>query len=195
MLFSNLFDTQHRAALETALQGNQFTSQLTFVLDSINVPPVPANDDMLTRVYSITALQMGNFDNYYEENEDFRLSIKMLLYLVEETGGVLANPVTPDKTLRDAAAVEKTTAAGTVERPVVRRRWRRPSSMWTRNKLQSTAAWLSNSFGVLVLPERSLSVGVLGRLLNRSCSANRGVSSRVDTIFDRKTNRLGSPDE
>ena len=186
-----MFDTQHRAALETALQGNHFTSQLTFVLDSINDPPVPANDDMLTRVYSITALQMGSFDNYYEENEDFRLSIQMLLYLVEKTGGVLANPVTPDNSPgRRGSGGNDGGGDG-----VVRRRWRRPSSMWTRNKLQSTAAWLSNSFGVLVLPERSLSVGVLGRLLNRSCSANRGVSSRVDTICDRKTNHLGSPDE
>jgi hypothetical protein len=83
----------YREALETVLQGSPFISQLTSVLDSINVP---ANDDMLTRVYSITALQMGNFDNYYEENEDFRAYIKLLLYLVEETGGVLANPVTPD---------------------------------------------------------------------------------------------------
>jgi hypothetical protein len=93
VLFSRLFDTQHREALETALQGSPFMSQLTSVLDSINVP---ANDDMLTRVYSITALQMGNFDDYYEENEDFRAYIQILLYLVEKTGGVLANPVTPD---------------------------------------------------------------------------------------------------
>ena len=84
---------QYREALETALQGNHFTSQLTSVLDSINVP---ANDDMLTRVYSITALQMGNFDDYYEANEDFRGYMQLLLYWVEKTGGVLANPVTPD---------------------------------------------------------------------------------------------------
>jgi uncharacterized membrane protein YgcG len=95
-LFRRLTDPQRRADLANALQGINFRAQLTLVLDSINIP-VPANNDVQTRVYSMTVQQLGDFDNYYEQNlGGFRGFIEVLLYWVEQTGGVFANRVSPE---------------------------------------------------------------------------------------------------
>lgn len=51
---------------------------------------------MQTRVYSMTVQQLGDFDNYYEQNGNFRIFIGLLQTLVEETGGEFAHLVTPD---------------------------------------------------------------------------------------------------
>jgi len=94
-LFRRLADTQHRTLLATALQGIPFQTQFTGVLNSINIP-VPANNDVQTRVYSMTVQQLGDFDNYYEQNGNFRIFIGLLQTLVEETGGEFAHLVTLD---------------------------------------------------------------------------------------------------
>jgi uncharacterized membrane protein YgcG len=94
-LFHRLTDTRNRADLGLALQGVPFRGMLILLLDQMNVP---ANNDVTSRLYSMTIQQAGDFDNLYDNDEGFRGVIGLLQHLVQENGGPFSGLVTPDNT-------------------------------------------------------------------------------------------------
>ena len=68
-----------------------------------------ANNDVVNRLYSMTILQAGSFDNLYDNEGGFRGMIRALLgHVQENSGGPFSGLVTPDNT-RDAVAAEEET--------------------------------------------------------------------------------------
>jgi hypothetical protein len=96
-LFNGLVDTSTRADLANALRERAFETQLIGLMDSMNIP-VPANNDVTDRLYSMTVLQLAAFDNYYDNNQTFCNFIEFLQTLVQENGGPFSGVVTPDNT-------------------------------------------------------------------------------------------------
>ena len=92
-LFHRLVDLRLRPALLDILgQGTgTFRFLLNGMMDSMNMP-VPANHDnkngnaVINRLYSMTVLQLGTFDNFYDDNGTFREVIGLLLTHALESG-------------------------------------------------------------------------------------------------------------
>ena len=63
-LYCRLVDPRNRAALVQALRDQPgFSGLLGSVMDAMNLP---ANNDMPSRLYSMTVLQAYDFDNLYD---------------------------------------------------------------------------------------------------------------------------------
>ena len=77
-----------------------------------------ANNNVVNRLYSMTILQAGNFDDLYDNEGGFRGMIRALLGHVQENGGgPFSGLVTPANTTtpRDAVAAEETPVEAPVE--------------------------------------------------------------------------------
>jgi len=90
--------TNH-AAVITALgtpPWGEFALNVRALLDDMNVP-VPANNDIPTRLQSITVTQIAAaFDTNYDNNtNNFCEWLCTLVFIVEKNGGELLNMVTP----------------------------------------------------------------------------------------------------
>ena len=89
-------DPAKRADVEEALGTppvGEFAVILRALLDHMNVP---ANNDIFTRLYSITVAQIAAFDTNYDNNtNNFREWLRTLVLIVEKNGGKLLNVVTP----------------------------------------------------------------------------------------------------
>jgi len=89
-------DPAKRADVEEALGTppvGEFAVILRALLDHMNVP---ANNDIFTRLYSITVAQIAAFDTNYDNNtNNFREWLRTLVLIVEKNGGKLVNWITP----------------------------------------------------------------------------------------------------
>jgi hypothetical protein len=90
-------DLSSRANLAIALRERAFEILLVGLMESMNIP-VPANNDVTEPLYSMSLLQAGAFDNFYDNNQTFRTLIGILQSLVQECGGPFLGTVTPDVT-------------------------------------------------------------------------------------------------
>jgi hypothetical protein len=76
------------------MQNRVFSAQVVVILNQMQVP---AHHNMVARVYLTTQQQRDSFEEYYDNDETFRLYIMFLLTVVEERGGGPFFPtVTPD---------------------------------------------------------------------------------------------------
>ena len=97
MLFERLLDTANLASLRNILSLDAvFHLCLERLLNHMGVP---ANNDPIARVYSMSAQQRADFDNYYSITP-FYNAITMLLMTVEldHTSTPFSPTVTPDST-------------------------------------------------------------------------------------------------
>ena len=74
-----------------------------------------ANNNVVNRLYSMTILQAGNFDDLYDNEGGFRGMIRALLGHVQENGGGPFSGLVNRTTPRDAVAAEETPVDAPVE--------------------------------------------------------------------------------
>ena len=105
-LFIRLTDISLRPDLAIALAQptGTFRFLLNGMMDWMNIP-VPANhnnnngNEVIDRLYSMTVLQSGSFDNFYDNNGSFREVIGLLLTHALATGAdKFVGQVTPGNT-------------------------------------------------------------------------------------------------
>jgi hypothetical protein len=95
-LFSRLIDTSLRAQLTVAVQDPAFDAFLVGMMDRMGLQ---ANNNVVNRLYSMTILQAGDFDNLYDNEGGFRGMIRALLDHVQTNGGgPFSGLVTPENT-------------------------------------------------------------------------------------------------
>ena len=91
-----MIDTSLQAQLTVAVQDPAFEAFLVGMMDRMGLQ---ANSIVVNRLYSMTILQAGNFDNLYDNEAGFRGMIRALLNHVQANGGgAFSGLVTLDNT-------------------------------------------------------------------------------------------------